>query len=723
MATLVMRSERPKASKTEPVRGRVASMLNTVEKQVQQYIREQRVHDPLDLSPSNSQARQDGDTKQHGVACPRSVTDIARPFLNKNKAFSKRPSDEIPLQLIFDTPECRTQISPAESSPCQLNRRGATFHRVEDSVVAASERRNQQWSQSDYAEAQRESRQALTGSYFNNSAPDLTLGRTGTSSPALSDSPSGSSVSVASSSSTFPRRPLEARHPGSIFGPRLRSFESSLRNLHSRSHSLSHESPCPWEAEPCRTPPAPNAAFTPFQRGSPKRSSSQTSAPSLAFSSDDDHQSDPPSPTTTSESDAPQPARFVEPLQVNEDGGLETEDCDSLDMFEGGEFSNNALAAAFYDRNHPVDIIGNCKKTRLRWFIGSKNPPSRHVHIDTKGRKAPTQRSSKLPDLKRWGVGDSVTDLLSRKMFNRFDVQEIDTMRRCPSPLSESTKTSIESSHDIECLRKSTIDMPVSAPCDQLLSPPAKPITIHVQDGVEEIKPRPQLHLDCSDHVASAVAEEEVALSQPPRIGCALQPPRLATILEVSMNQDEDKEAIVSPARTITVAMSSSPSCNLPIPVIDPPITPSILHGPIRLSVANPSERLDWTAFQMAISGPTGDYLMGGVSGGMNDESYRPEEAIEDDFVDWFRSYGYESEGLLIIGEDEPSDFDTAFSQGLIVFSTSPVELPAGDSQNRRSTDSVVQGDMWMEKRGCKMSCNITDLGDFLNFESYHIGA
>ena len=122
----------------------------------------------------------------------------------------------------------------------------------------------------------------------------------------------------------------------------------------------------------------------------------------------------------------------------------------------------------------------------------------------------------------------------------------------------------------------------------------------------------------------------------------------------------------------------------------------------------------------MAISGPTGDYFMGGETS--------PESADDDEIVEWFASYGFDSEGSLIHEDDATR---AAASEPVWL---PPVELPALDSvvssvrssgvtlaseeQNLANPDPVAE-----ESEVGKMSCNLNDLGDYLNFESSHVGS
>ncbi|KAH9892989.1 hypothetical protein F4778DRAFT_749114 [Xylariomycetidae sp. FL2044] len=83
---------------------------------------------------------------------------------------------------------------------------------------------------------------------------------------------------------------------------------------------------------------------------------------------------------------------------------------------------------------------------------------------------------------------------------------------------------------------------------------------------------------------------------------------------------------------------------------------PTYRHGPIRLAKedlmpdlrdAGLDDGLDWTAFQMAISGGAGDWLTD------SDDTIRRREAEEiQDIVDWFAGYDFDGPGALVYAGD-----------------------------------------------------------------------
>ncbi|KAI1766672.1 hypothetical protein GGR53DRAFT_485461 [Hypoxylon sp. FL1150] len=91
--------------------------------------------------------------------------------------------------------------------------------------------------------------------------------------------------------------------------------------------------------------------------------------------------------------------------------------------------------------------------------------------------------------------------------------------------------------------------------------------------------------------------------------------------------------------------------------------SPGFRHGPIRLAKSDlipdmkvgAEEGLDWTAFQMAISGGAGDWLS------ESDDTIRRREAEEvDELVDWFGSLNFKTPGNLVTRDFEiPSPTST----------------------------------------------------------------
>ena len=100
--------------------------------------------------------------------------------------------------------------------------------------------------------------------------------------------------------------------------------------------------------------------------------------------------------------------------------------------------------------------------------------------------------------------------------------------------------------------------------------------------------------------------------------------PSSATLTSTSQSQ------MTSSTTDITVLIDTLPSKSH-----------SLMH-PDHSSQSKPKQSLDWTAYQLAISGPTGDYLQQGIaSPTISDLS------MEDSIAQWFHSYNFSGkEGL-----------------------------------------------------------------------------
>jgi hypothetical protein len=189
----------------------------------------------------------------------------------------------------------------------------------------------------------------------------------------------------------------------------------------------------------------------------------------------------------------------------------------------------------------------------------------------------------------------------------------------------------------------------------------------------------------CDDTLTSSPFRMSVAGSSPsPRI---------------TSSEVDERGAQASPARAYRARRTQSA------------ITPSTHH--------QFAEDIDLTAFQMAISGPTGDYFMGGEG--------NPEVDGVDDIVDWFQSLGFESEGLMVhdgimTGSDILEDDvlgPASPREGRLAASGSAAGRNGGSS----SSSSSVQPFFRSRSDGEQMTCNLSGLEDFLNFEVYHTEA
>ncbi|KAI9681232.1 MAG: hypothetical protein M1817_002514 [Caeruleum heppii] len=669
---------------TASVTTRVSDLITDLEKQIKAYIHEQQACDPLHLVDSGTS------TSSHQRLPRTRYTETKR---------SPRPEREkISLDLIFDTPECRTESSPVLPGGCQLLRRGATFHRVDRATAEASDLRSRQWER--LVDSSAEHRHLLEGSgvpptfdalenatksalaaISTKTLPMKTEDRGGSENamthaciPAIASA--GGSIEGSEEAIDRPA-PLRARSHSPNCIDLNHSMKSSSRppspDLELEAHGgLRHLRQRPITHDPSRLPPSPPRTISPTFEASV----------SEAFA--------PASPTC-----------FEDALQL--DVGL------SKHAFQ----IRKVLAAdEARTQTRTVSEDKGQAKTKSGRAVASS---TRSKSVSRKGRRRGTVRSVnsrkkgqpvKAVPTKNWRVGQSVTGLLSGRMFHRLEADEmIDT---------------------------SKIQHHVVAESPTAMDPPSSV----AQSDEERIQhPSPGVGQDDSEvHPAFRRSQDST---------CP------AVSISTSSERDED---IVKPSPVSQVSSTSTlslkgqrASTTLPIPVLKTPesedqeededlwfrscrlSTRSVSIESMNRRNASAAENLDWTAFQMAISGPTGSYLMGGA-----DE--HPEVAIDDDAetLSWFESYGFDSEGRLVRSYVEEDGLGEAMhSPEDDWMYLAPVELPGLDSQisSVRSSSGLTMGTEHGGVEGgpsdqpCNMmSANLTDLGDYLNFELSHVG-
>ncbi|KAM3067592.1 hypothetical protein ACMFMF_009591 [Clarireedia jacksonii] len=196
-------------------------------------------------------------------------------------------------------------------------------------------------------------------------------------------------------------------------------------------------------------------------------------------------------------------------------------------------------------------------------------------------------------------------------------------------------------------------------------------------DSLENIrqssqKPLPNLP-DSEDLEASAIEQafEDLNFPSPPRNSSPHRPRSrsrsnaglttlLPTIPEVTQLQVKTSH---TPTRSLSQdsefsqdSATSSISDYIQLPSTPYTLTsPLFRHGPIRVealcrsrrdSLNSPEEALDWTAFQMAISGTMDD---GGFGFGADEESLQEADDAEvDTLLEWWASFGYQGTGSLV---------------------------------------------------------------------------
>ncbi|KAI9815411.1 MAG: hypothetical protein M1832_005481 [Thelocarpon impressellum] len=738
---------------------RVTDMLNDVEKQIRQYISEQRIRDHLEL-----------DRPERGPARNRSISLSPSPSPSPVSTASRTPPcahgspEDIPLDLIFDTPE--TQVSPVRSPRCELNRRKATFHRVDSATADYDDLRSHHWSQLSNDPRDRAlSTDLVPGEFYDGSPsrPENVLPGSDTSFKSVMDSPEFQPRKLSRPSPAALRARLEKALP-----PPPRPFTpvgDAVRLDRRRSRSLSQIRPAPLNIQPVfvthlrsrsASPRSPSTdASLPLQRGSPSEPLSPGSGRP---------QSAPASPFATSESAMRSPL-FLEdgsirktlladrsewleealrlgiPMQspVNLPLSLAppVETAPAPEILSDGVYVANDNASLVSKRSGPRKWLptklpgpsakdSKVRSTPKKEAQPTSAPPPSKVRPAAKmatgspqPRKAKRQPSKKHNHVKKWGVGESVTDLLSGRMFQRVQVNEIiDTTALIRQSSSKKPRPAYGPQQAVEKSLAANLGDLYEA--DHQLPPPRSSVHPALRPRTERgahgaLTARKKSH---SGGLALAVAEEEVALSTPAPLQSTepsswVRERRASRIPSPSWLVQ--KEVVPGTAKKSTISSASQR-------LIRGPVRPMAPTDPSDSPLKSQSEDLDWTAFQMAISGPTGGYLMGGDT--------TPSSADDDEIIDWFVSYGFETEGLLV-NEDPTSahaaDFEPVWAD--------PVELPALDSAGSSARSSAVglseeANDVVSQaSNGAddvpanKMSCNLNDLGDYLSFETYPVGA
>ncbi|KAI9761932.1 MAG: hypothetical protein M4579_000715 [Chaenotheca gracillima] len=753
--------ESPRHPTQETVKGRVSDMLNDVESQIKTYISEQRARDHLEPSMNEATRR-------------------SPPALHPRGRFASRADSASKVQLsldtIFDTPECRAQTPILASPSCQLRRRGATFHKVDEATADANDQRSRGWdreganrlrSVSDSAlNLPISTRVAATGyAYFGKSdflAPpspiDLRL------------------VPAGLNPSRSPPRKLSDAGAETAVGVTLFAPSSSATSLHSSSSSDSISA-----IFPSSRPTTPKRSHPP----SPLIQSVPDASPT--FHADDEDNDGGMEPSAIEDfalddsKDWPDDV-FYQPeagRRMKKNKGLVLAGLSgAVNQRAPRRIPNKTSVSRSQSRNRGAAVHRNRSVSRRsRNSVVQQKLPQMQQAKKKKKQKARSAHKTTPLHLKRHAISTGFGDFFSGRIFHRLEVDEmidIKTMQRktlppLPKPSTISTKAQDPDAPDLSlhpALRAQSPPPQYQAPSPQEASP-EPPVTSSDQ-SVNPL-PKEESAKDTVQEVASAIAEDEVALSSPPQIRSGQQPPNLPTILEVSPLQDDDKEAVETPKTTSTLLkkpltlnprqMTRPFFPDLPLSVEDPPMSPRYLHGPIRLipssgltsdfhdeKIPCGSDKLDWTAFQIAISGPTGDYFMGGET--------TPEDTTnDDDLVDWyFSSFPCLSQGQMVRSEDsdfededilyseesgrkeeEPEELEDVDEE----LCTTPVELPAllatdpasgrtsaSSLATVRSNGSETESHIKNEKPSQKwhMSANLTDLGDYLSAEMVHLG-
>ncbi|KAI1844578.1 hypothetical protein JX266_009251 [Neoarthrinium moseri] len=319
--------------------------------------------------------------------------------------------------------------------------------------------------------------------------------------------------------------------------------------------------------------------------------------------------------------------------------------------------------------------------------------PKRHKSVASRQMK--TQRKSVAA--KNAGKKDSkwtenVTDLLSGKLFHKIEADEMLTpaqieaykLKRLsrlqlqaaksgetwPPPLdTESTETPIEPFHlDDLPLRigssgvKLTADTPIDEKPDPAIFNEAirKDFSLLRSDNDDELFLGEAPHRRPSDPTSSA--SEDLISETPPQLPMKnpsrymfRKIPELPTISETAVQDDE-----LFLSRGLSGNQKSTDDENY-VFFQSTPFTmtmPSFRHGDIRFArsdlfpeprLGGADDGLDWTAFQMAISGGAGDFFTD------SEHTLRRQEAEDIEALrDWWEEWGFENLGGLVTREDDP---------------------------------------------------------------------
>ncbi|KAI0837492.1 hypothetical protein F5Y06DRAFT_67194 [Hypoxylon sp. FL0890] len=318
-----------------------------------------------------------------------------------------------------------------------------------------------------------------------------------------------------------------------------------------------------------------------------------------------------------------------------------------------------------------------------------------------KAKKTRSMRPSRKPAAPKsgaksgpgWALSDNVTELFSGKFFRRIEVDEMLTpsqleayrLRRMSIMQSEkSTETFDTESSDTPVdpfhlddlpsrIRAASAEPDVETPTAEKPTPPTFETVVRrdfaVEGGIEESDanktPTAASQLDIGEE---PIEYNDAHFPTPPlrhaaRFAGRSQRTALPSIPEtsaISASKDElyakqnfgGNQDMVADSNY--VFLQASP-CSM--------TSPRFRHGPIRLAKCDlmadiklgADDGLDWTAFQMAISGGAGDWFS------ESDDIIRRREAEEiEELVDWFDSWKFSRPGGLVTQQFEmPSPTST----------------------------------------------------------------
>ncbi|KAL7620371.1 hypothetical protein AAE478_009366 [Parahypoxylon ruwenzoriense] len=344
---------------------------------------------------------------------------------------------------------------------------------------------------------------------------------------------------------------------------------------------------------------------------------------------------------------------------------------------------NQAVTSPIHSPRRNIPVTGRVKRKKSK---KSKAKPM-------KPHRKPTAAKSAAKSGPIWTLSDNVTDLFSGKLFHRIEVDEMLTpsqleayrLRRMSLMQSEkSTETLDTESSDTPIEPFHLEDLPsrigsagVNVNDDAVAeetptAPTFEPVVrrdFSLESGNEEQDAdegsAAESWMDIGEHPMQykdahfptpptrnpqrfAVRGQKVTLPSIPEMA-AITTPDYQPLFRQSLSSPQDMVA-----NSNYIFLQSSP-CSMTSPIFR--------HGPIRLAKADlipdmkvgADEGLDWTAFQMAISGGAGDWFS------ESDDVIRRREAEEvEEIGEWWDTWNFNGPGELVTHELEaPSPTST----------------------------------------------------------------
>ena len=701
-----------------------------IKRQVERYILEQRAHGPLLQADSAAPSR----------ARPTSLTGRfrRRPLSRRVSRASTPTARGLRLRAIFDTPGCRTDSSSSLLA-CHLQRHGATFRRVEEAVVEATERRRRRWARgsvlpSDDDDEDDEDDAAAAAAAAADDEPDWSDTSSCYSRDTDTDTDTDTNTDIDEDEGQGNLAPVTrlGRAPTQVGSSSLFSRTANERTRPSL----------------CRNPSSKS-----FVRGDDRRF--------FHASTRIDRAAWRPDPTKVDRADYVVPVTIISETPLDTDTATTEPECDHVTHSDDGEEASNTTAPTRNPRNtHPFPTTSQAEQAKAwRWLATKRIPSVRRVRSVSRRAKTRLVHNNRAAAARARAIGGSLSETVNSRLFERIEVQEMIG----PADLSAAVlnQASEHESHPDEDGDPATVAVTTTTADD---TKDAGPFAV-LRRVFEAARPDSGRRATFS------------GLPPPRRTGasgrCQSQD-HLATISEASPLRLDARDASApdpdpqcaadddSDRCSLTRTVSSLSSRHEPFSADDDFRAASSLSGTSSVSAlghdwrrensrtdaghrssTSSADNLDLTMYQMAISGGTGDYFMAGGEGATDDECH-------DDLVDWFLTLGFESEGALVRAEpvdelyhdcdyhdDYDDDYDAFTDDGVSIYpgqslssSTTSSARTSMNTTTAKPTVEARQGPVSTTKTatdpdadGWQMSCNLTNLGDFLNLEVYHMNA